>query len=101
MLRPISVVQASTFLDADTGFVRVEVIRVQESHVITGDNRRTGVSGQRHRMLNIHLFVRLAGAHKLYVKSITKNTLPVPQAVHGLVRMIRHDGATDVAVQAP
>ena len=87
-------------VDADARFVRFEVVRLQEAHVVGRDHRHAALRRQRHGGGDVGLLARPAEALQLDVEAIAEQLEPAIERLLGLALAAVAERAADVAFHA-
>ncbi|MNM42531.1 hypothetical protein D3C81_533730 [compost metagenome] len=96
----LGVIQHAAGGDAHACFVRAEIGRRQEAHVVAGDHRQAALAGGHQRELVEALFAVTAGAGQLQVQAVAEHALPVGQLLFGQIVLAIQRQAPGQAVTA-
>ena len=67
-------------MDADARLVRLEILALEEAHVVAGDHRHVEFDRQAHRRRHEGLLVGALGAHQLEIEAVAEMALPFTHA---------------------
>ncbi len=77
MARPIGVCETPALVDADARFMRVEIVAVDETHVIRGDDGDADLACEPHASLHALFLTGSRRSDQLEVIALRKHRLPV------------------------
>ncbi|MNZ46233.1 hypothetical protein D3C78_639110 [compost metagenome] len=96
VVRAARVVQGAAFADAHASLVGLEVLLLDEAHVVGGHQRRTTAFGQRHGGVQVLFVVDPRGALHFQVEAIREHFHPLGQQRVGQRLLAIEQGAADL-----
>ncbi|MNQ31510.1 hypothetical protein D3C85_448860 [compost metagenome] len=96
--RPARIVEGASLADAHAGLVGLEVVLLEEAHVIGRHQRRRAARGQLDRRVQVLLVVDPAGALHLEIETPGEHALPLMQQRLGLGRIAVEQRLADLAL---
>src|SRR5205809_7769164 len=84
-------------MDTDTCLMRLEIVGLQETYVVCGNDGDTAAAGQRDGRGNITLFVRATEPLQLDVETIAEQLEPLIERLLRIPLLGVDDGPADVA----
>ncbi|MCY1284514.1 hypothetical protein D9M70_334170 [compost metagenome] len=94
--RPARVVEGASLADAHAGFVGLEVVLLDEAHVVGRHQRRATARGQRHRGMQVLLVADPAGALHLQVEALGEDFHPFAEQGFGGGLVVAQQGTADL-----
>ncbi|MCY1349503.1 hypothetical protein D9M71_154080 [compost metagenome] len=94
--RAARVIQDPAFADAHTGFVSLEVVGLDEAHVVGGHQWRAATIGQGNRRMDVLFVVDPCGALQLQVETVGEHGLPLGQQGFGAGLVTAEQGHADL-----
>ena len=94
----IGVGQQSAVVDADARFVRLEVARLEEAHIVGGDYRDAAAAGKVDGGGDVALFIGAAEALQLDVEAVGKQREPAIESAGGVLLAAVDQCAPDIAL---
>ena len=77
--RPIRIRETAAFLDANARFVRIEIVALQETNIVTCNDGHARITGERQTGLYTVLLTASRCADELKIVAITEDRLPTRQ----------------------